>query len=127
MSLGVEVKLLVDFSVVKETLERVGVRNREEKKFFPSCYIVDEKDGTYRIYHFKELFKKEGNKSTYDDLDMLRRNTIVFLLKNWGLVDVVNKDNIEEIQVKKIDVISHKEKREYKICHKYLFKRKVKI
>ena len=120
--LGIPVELNSNFSVVKETLERIGVRNKDEKKFFPSCYVIDNGDDNYRIYHFKELFAKEGKKSTYNDIDELRRNTIVYLLENWGLVKV--KTELGDIQVQKIDVISFKEKHEYKICHKYIFKRK---
>jgi hypothetical protein len=125
--LGVSVELIENFLVIKETLERIGIRNKEEKKFFPSCYIVEDenKKDSYKIYHFKELFIKEGKESTYDEVDELRRNTIVFLLQNWKLIKPI--DPIEDIQVKKVDVISHKEKHEYTICHKYIFKRKIDI
>jgi len=123
VKLRVQVELLENFSVVKETLERVGVRNRDEKKFFPSCYIIQEDDDTYCIYHFKELFAREGKETTYNDVDELRRNTIAFLLQNWNLVKIV--DELGDIQVKKIDVLNYGEKKDYRICHKYLFKRSV--
>jgi hypothetical protein len=121
--LGVKVNLRKNYPLVKETLERMGIRNAEEKKFFPSCYCVEEDDGTFRVYHFKELFIKEGKRSNFDDLDELRRNTIVHFLKKWDLVDF--EQEIDEILVQKIDVLNHKDKRDYKICHKYYFKKKV--
>lgn len=121
--LGVKVDLKQNYPLVKETLERMGIRNFEEKKFFPSCYCVEEEDGTHTIYHFKELFLREGKKSNYDDLDQLRRNTIIHFLKKWGLIDY--KDEIEEILVQKIDVLNHKDKSSYRICHKYYFKKKI--
>lgn len=120
--LGVEVSLVKNYSLVKETLERMGIRNSQEKKFFPSCYCVEE-EGKFRIYHFKELFAKEGKKSDYDDLDGLRRDTIIHFLKKWGLIDTDYE--VESILVQKIDVLNHKDKPKYKICHKYYFKKKV--
>lgn len=121
-NLGVEVSLVKNYALVRETLERMGIRNSQEKKFFPSCYCVEE-DGIYKVYHFKELFSKEGKTSNYDDLDELRRNTIIHFLKKWGLVDT--EYELDEILAQKIDVLNHKDKRDYKICHKYFFKTKV--
>jgi hypothetical protein len=120
--LGVPVTLTKNFALVKETLERIGVRNSQEKKFFPSCYIVEE-NGEFRIYHFKELFIKEGKQSDYDDLDELRRNTIVHFVKKWGLIET--EYDISEILAQKIDVLNHRDKPDYKICHKYYFKKKI--
>jgi hypothetical protein len=120
--LGVEVELTKNYPLVKETLERMGIRNAEDKKFFPSCYCVEE-EGKFKIYHFKELFIKEGKTSNYDDVDKLRRNTIIHFLKKWGLIDF--KEEIDEILVQKIDVLSHKDKNDYRICHKFYFKKKV--
>jgi hypothetical protein len=120
--LGVEVTLKKSYPLVKETLERMGIRNSQDKKFFPSCYCVEEND-TFRIYHFKELFIKDGNESTYNDLDELRRNTIIHFLKKWEFIDTDYK--IEEILVKKIDVLNHEDKHNFRICHKYFFKRQV--
>jgi len=121
--LGVKVILNKKYPLIKETLERMGIRNAEEKKFFPSCYCVEDDNGEYRVYHFKELFQKDGKKSNYDDLDELRRNTIIHFLKKWGLVDY--KIDINEILVQKIDVLNHRDKHDYKICHKYYFKKKI--
>jgi len=120
---GVRVELKKNYPLVKETLERMGIRNAKEKKFFPSCYCVEEDDGTYRIYHFKELFIKEGKESDYNDLDQLRRDTILHFLKKWGLVDF--EQEIESILVQKIDVLNHKDRPDYRICHKYYFKKSV--
>jgi hypothetical protein len=121
-NLGVPVKLLKNYALVKETLERIGVRNSQERKFFPSCYCVEE-NGEYRIYHFKELFVKEGRHSDYNDLDELRRNTIIHFMKKWGLIEC--DEDIQEILAQKIDVLNHRDKPDYKICHKYYFKKKV--
>lgn len=122
--LGMQVELKQGFLLVKETLERMGIRNQKEKKFFPSCYCVQEEDGTYRIYHFKELFLKDGKDSTYDDLDKLRRDTIIYFMEKWGLI-TFEKDDDFSIMEKKIDVLSYRDKPTYKICHKYLFRKKI--
>jgi hypothetical protein len=121
--LGVEVELVKNYPLVKETLERMGIRNAEQKKFYPSCYCVEDEYGRFKVYHFKELFLKEGKESNYDDIDELRRNTIIHFLEKWGLVS--HNHNIDEILVQKIDVLSHKDKRDYRICHKFYFKKKV--
>lgn len=126
--LGIKVDILKNFSIIKETLERIGIKAEEQKKFYPSCYLVEE-NGEYKIYHFKELFLKDGKQSTYTDKDMYRRNTICFLLKNWGLIEldesVKDKEDVNSILVEKVDVLPFPEKHKYRICHKYLFKRSV--
>ena len=125
--LGVSVELSENFSVIKETLERMGVMAKEKRKFFPSCYLVEDDDGSFKVYHFKELFLKDGKDSTYDDKDRYRRNTICFLLQKWGLVKLIDSkaDNAKEILVEKVDILPYKEKDNFRICHKYLFKREV--
>ncbi len=122
VQLGIEIELKKNFPLVRETLERMGIMNKEEKKFFPSCYCVEE-GGVYKIYHFKELFLKDGKESNYDDLDLLRRNTIIHFLKKWGLIDYTAP--IDEILAQKIDVLTHKDRPYYRICHKYYFKKKI--
>jgi hypothetical protein len=124
MVLGIKVSLNENFSVIKETLERIGIKAEEHKKFYPSCYLV-ETEGEYRIYHFKELFLKDGKESTFNDKDEYRRNTICFLLKKWGLIEIEEK--AEGILVEKIDILPFKDKGKYRICHKYLFKRNVEL
>jgi hypothetical protein len=121
--LGVKVRLVKKYALVKETLERMGIRNIQLKKFFPSCYCIEEDNGEYKIYHFKELFLKEGKDSSYNDLDELRRNTILHFLKKWGLIELDSE--IDEILVQKIDVLNHNDKNDYRICHKYYFKKQV--
>lgn len=121
--LGIPVTLKKNYPLVAETLERMGIKNSQMKKFFPSCYCIKDEKDNYRIYHFKELFTKEGKESTYDEVDELRRNTIIFLLKKWELIDC--ETNIKEILVQKIDVLNHGEKNDYRICHKYFFKKNV--
>jgi hypothetical protein len=125
-NLGIKVKLKNKFSVIKETLERIGIRAEQKKKFYPSCYLVEDEDA-YRIYHFKELFIKDGNESTFNDKDEYRRNTICFLMKNWDLIEIDEDTEDMGILVEKLDILPYKDKGRYRICHKYLFKRDVKI
>jgi len=124
-SLGVNVKLLKPFAIVKETLERIGIVNWEQKRIFPSCYIVEEGSG-HKIYHFKELFEKEGKKSDFfdenNDKDKFRRNTIIYNLRNWELLEVDDND-ISPILYDKVDVVKFGDKKNFRVCHKYLFKR----
>ena len=116
----VEVKLHNDnFLVVKETLSRIGVANKE-KKLFQSCYIL-QKRGKFYIVHFKELFLLDGKTSTYSDEDKGRRNTIINLLKGWGLIDIVNPEQTKEplTPIQKIKVIKSSEKGEWELIEKY--------
>jgi len=119
--LGVEVTLKKEFPLVKETLERMGIRNAKTRKFFPSCYCVEVEEGKFRVMHFKELFIRDGKESSYDEVDELRRNTILHFLKKWGFVDFDMK--IDEIMMKKIDVLNYNDKHLFDICHKYVFKK----
>lgn len=128
MSVGVSVKLKEDFSVVRETLERVGVINRKKKLFVPSCYIVGtDKENVYNIVHFKELFTVIGRETTYTHDDELRRNTVVLLLKNWNLLEPVDTSDISEYLPEKIPVLSHKDKPHYTIVHKFKFPHKITL
>ena len=79
-----------DFLKVRETLTRIGVASRNEKKLYQSCHIL-HKQGRYYIVHFKELFLLDGKNSDFSDNDYQRRNRITKLLSDWGLVDVVNE------------------------------------
>ena len=83
-----------DFLKVRETLTRIGVASRKEKKLYQSCHIL-HKQGKYYIVHFKELFKLDGKSSDFSENDRARRNTIVNLLKEWGLIGVVKEDVFE--------------------------------
>ena len=121
-NLGIKVDLLTEYSVICETLERVGVVNHEKKKIYPSCYCFKtEKNGVteYRICHFKELFVLQGKESTYNKVDELRLKTIVYFLKKWNLITI--DIAIDEILKEKIDVVKYSEKKNYKIVHKFRY------
>lgn len=108
-----------DFLKVRETLTRMGVSSRKEKKLFQSCHIL-HKQGRYFIVHFKELFLLDGKKSNLEENDIQRRNTIAQLLSDWGLITVVNsKDIAEQAPLRQIKILSHKEKHEWELCPKY--------
>ncbi len=117
----VEVKLKQpdDFLKVRETLTRIGVASRNEKKLYQSCHIL-HKQGKYYIVHFKELFLLDGKHSDFSENDMHRRNRITKLLADWGLVDVVNDEMIVEASsVSQIKILPHKEKAEWELVPKY--------
>jgi hypothetical protein len=120
--LGVEVKLHSDedFLKVKETLTRMGISSRKEKKLYQSCHIL-HKRGRYAIMHFKELFILDGLESDISDDDIGRRNTIAKLLDEWGLIGVIDEFEEDEpmLGVNKIKIISHKEKSEWEMIPKY--------
>jgi hypothetical protein len=123
---GIEVVLIDKFAVVKETLERMGIKNEKKKTFYPSCYILkDEQDpDKYRIFHFKQLFAKDGQESTYNLIDEIRLKTIVWKLDEWGLISTVN--DIDRILNKKIDILPFSQKSKYDIIHKYMFIKNIK-
>jgi hypothetical protein len=128
MTIGVDVRLKEDFSVIRETLERVGVINKKKKTCIPSCYVVGTKrEGIYKIVHFKELFPVINRESTYSEDDKLRRNTIVYLLNNWNLIELVETNDIQEYLHKKIPVLSHDDKKEYEIIHKFKFPKRITL
>jgi len=108
-----------DFLKVRETLTRIGVASRSEKKLFQSCHIL-HKQGRYFIVSFKELFLLDGKTSDFSDNDVQRRNRITKLLSDWGLVDLVNEDCIENVcSMSQIKIIPHKEKSEWQLIPKY--------
>ena len=108
-----------DFLKVRETLTRIGVASRKEKKLYQSCHIL-HKQGKYFIVHFKELFALDGKKTNLSQNDVQRRNRIVQLLCDWGLVDVPKKDSILDIApLSQIKIISYKEKGEWILESKY--------
>ena len=108
-----------DFLKVRETLTRIGVASRSEKKLFQSCHIL-HKQGRYYIVSFKELFLLDGKTSDFSENDMQRRNRITKLLSDWGLVDLVNEDKIENVcSMSQIKIIPHKEKGEWQLIPKY--------
>lgn len=108
-----------DFLKVKETLTRIGVASKKDNRLYQSCHIL-HKQGRYFIVHFKELFMLDGKPSNLLVSDLNRRNTIATLLSDWGLIDIVNGDVIEELApLSQIKVISHKDKVNWELCPKY--------
>lgn len=114
-----------DFLKVRETLTRIGVASRKDNTLFQSCHIL-HKQGNYYIVHFKELFLLDGKPSNFDESDKGRRNTIVNLLADWGLVEVVNKSMAEQplTPLSQIKIIPFKEKEEWNLVPKYNIGRK---
>ena len=126
----VEIKLKKedDFLKVKETLTRIGVASKKDKTLYQSCHIL-HKQGRYYIVHFKELFALDGKPSNFSEGDIARRNTIVNLLKEWGLIEIVNATSTESpvSPISQIKVLPHKEKNEWELVAKYNIGKKKKI
>ena len=117
--LEVTIKQPDDFLKVRETLTRIGVASRKEKKIYQSCHIL-HKQGKYFIVHFKELFALDGKKANLSVNDFQRRNRIVQLLSDWGLVNVISSDLVEDIApLNQIKVISFREKGDWQLETKY--------
>jgi hypothetical protein len=115
----VKLKQPDDFLKCRETLTRIGVASRSEKKLYQSCHIL-HKQGRYYIVHFKELFLLDGKHSDFSENDLQRRNRITKLLSDWGLIDIVDEDKIENIaSVSQIKILPHKEKNEWTLVPKY--------
>lgn len=109
-----------DFLKVRETLTRIGIASPKDKKLYQSCHIL-HKRGKYYIVHFKELFALDGKTTNFSEEDKGRRNTIVKLLSDWGLLQIVDKSKIEDPQttINQIKIISHKDKDEWELVAKY--------
>ena len=108
-----------DFLKVRETLTRIGVASRKEKKLYQSCHIL-HKQGKYYIVHFKELFALDGKKANLSTNDVQRRNRIVQLLSDWGLISISAKENIADVApLSQIKVLSYKEKGDWTLESKY--------
>jgi hypothetical protein len=108
-----------DFLKVRETLTRIGVASRKEKKLYQSCHIL-HKQGKYYIVHFKELFALDGKKANLSINDVQRRNRIVQLLSDWGLISISAKENIADVApLSQIKVLSYKEKGDWTLESKY--------
>ena len=106
-----------DFLKVRETLSRIGVASRKERKLYQSCHIL-HKQGRYYIVHFKELFALDGKRANLSENDIARRNTITNLLSDWGLVEVVSTIG-EMAPLSQIKVLAFKEKDEWELETKY--------
>ena len=115
-----------DFLKVRETLTRIGVASRKERKIYQSCHIL-HKQGRYYIVHFKELFALDGKKANISLNDIQRRNRIVQLLVDWGLVNISleSKEKISDLApLNQIKVLSFKEKKDWTLESKYNIGRK---
>ena len=113
-----------DFLKVRETLTRIGVASRKEKKLYQSCHIL-HKQGRYYIVHFKELFALDGKKANLFENDVQRRNRVTQLLQDWGLVNIVESSKVNDsAPLSQIKVLSYKDKGDctleskYNICKK---------
>ena len=113
-----------DFLKVRETLTRIGVASRKEKKIYQSCHIL-HKQGKYYIVHFKELFALDGKNTNFSSNDLQRRNRITQLLSDWGLISVVDSDRIKDLApLNQIKVLSFKDKGDWTLESKYNIGRK---
>ena len=108
-----------DFLKVRETLTRIGVASRKEKKLYQSCHIL-HKQGKYFIVHFKELFALDGKNTNLSLNDVQRRNRIIQLLSDWGLVTIVTPEKIADLApLNQIKVLPYKEKSDWVLEQKY--------
>jgi len=108
-----------DFLKVRETLTRIGVASRKEKKIYQSCHIL-HKQGKYYIVHFKELFALDGKRANLFKNDVQRRNRIAQLLSDWGLISIVDAEKIiDSAPLSQIKVLSYKDKGEWTLESKY--------
>ena len=108
------------FLKIKETLTRIGISSRKENKLWQSCHIL-HKRGKYYIVHFKELFALDGKVSNFNENDLGRRNTIVNLLAEWGLLSLTDAKKSAEpvVPLGQVKIITHKDKNEWNLVAKY--------
>ena len=115
-----------NFLKVRETLTRIGIASRKEKKLYQSCHIL-HKQGRYFIVHFKELFALDGKESNITSGDIERRNAITALLQDWELLKIVTDSKAEpKASLSQIKVVSYKEKEEWELVPKYNIGKKTK-
>ncbi len=123
--LEVQLKEPDDFLKVRETLTRIGVASRKDKKLFQSCHIL-HKQGRYFIVHFKELFALDGKFANFSENDIERRNTIAQLLSDWGLITILHKENAEnKAPLSQIKVLAFKDKNDWDLQAKYNIGKKI--
>ena len=115
-----------DFLKIKETLTRIGVASKKDRKLYQSCHIL-HKQGKYYIVHFKELFALDGKPSNFSEEDMGRRNTIVNLLAEWGLLKIVVVEKAKEPRtpLSQIKILSYKDRGDWELVAKYNIGRKL--
>ena len=115
-----------DFLKVRETLTRIGVASRKEKKLYQSCHIL-HKQGRYFIVHFKELFALDGKHANLTSNDVQRRNRIAKLLSDWGLISIVKESDVVDIApLNQIKVLAYKDKGDWILEQKYNIGKKTK-
>ena len=115
-----------DFLKVRETLSRIGVASRKEKKLYQSCHIL-HKQGKYYIVHFKELFALDGKHANLTINDVQRRNRIARLLADWGLINIVKEESVMDIApLNQIKVLAYKDKSDWVLEQKYNIGKKSK-
>ena len=114
-----------DFLKVRETLSRIGVASRKERKLYQSCHIL-HKQGRYYIVHFKELFALDGKRTNLSENDIARRNTITNLLKDWGLVNIIG-EIAEVAPLSQIKVLAFSEKKDWTLETKYNIGKKKEV
>ena len=116
-----------DFLKVRETLTRIGVASRKEKKIYQSCHIL-HKQGSYYIVHFKELFALDGKSANLSINDVQRRNRIITLLSDWGLITILRPEQIQDVApLNQIKVLSYKDKGDWTLETKYNIGKKKKV
>jgi hypothetical protein len=116
-----------DFLKVRETLTRIGVASRKQKKLYQSAHIL-HKQGRYYITHFKELFALDGKHANLTVNDIQRRNRIIHLISDWGLVSIVDHNKVVDVApLNQIKVISYKEKNEWILEQKYNIGKKTRV
>jgi hypothetical protein len=115
-----------DFLKIKETLTRIGVASKKDRKLYQSCHIL-HKQGKYYIVHFKELFALDGKPSNFSEEDMGRRNTIANLLEEWGLLKLVAVEKSQEPRtpLSQIKILAYKDRTEWELVAKYNIGRKL--
>ena len=116
-----------DFLKVRETLTRIGVASRKEKKIYQSCHIL-HKQGKYYIVHFKELFALDGKHANLTVNDVQRRNRIINLLSDWGLITIISPDSVLDVApLNQIKILSYKDKNDWILESKYNIGKKKKL
>ena len=115
-----------DFLKIKETLTRIGVASKKDRKLYQSCHIL-HKQGKYYIVHFKELFALDGKPSNFSEEDAGRRNTIVNLLAEWGLLKlvIIEKSQEPRTPLSQIKILAYKDRNEWELVAKYNIGRKL--
>lgn len=108
------------FLKIKETLTRIGIASRKDKKLYQSCHIL-HKQGKYYIVHFKELFMLDGKINNFSEEDEARRNTIINLLEEWGLIKVAVEGSTKEpvAPLSQVKILPHREKDQWELVAKY--------